>query len=49
MLGFAGLRITESGYTTNPCWPAGWTRLAFHFMYKGQPIFIDLRSQSSGE
>ena len=43
ILGFAGLRFTEEGYTTQPLWPDGWTRLAFTFVHKGQLISIDLR------
>jgi trehalose/maltose hydrolase-like predicted phosphorylase len=42
ILGFAGLRMTEDSYITNPCWPDGWTRLAFNFYHKGKPIHIDL-------
>lgn len=42
VLGFAGLTITEGGYTTHPRWPAGWTRVAFTFLYRGQPVFVDL-------
>jgi trehalose/maltose hydrolase-like predicted phosphorylase len=42
ILGFAGLRVTESGYTTNPHWPANWTRLAFTFKHKGKTIPVDL-------
>jgi kojibiose phosphorylase len=43
VLGFAGLQLTDKSYTTNPSWPAGWRRLAFTFMHKGQPVFVDLR------
>jgi kojibiose phosphorylase len=42
VLGMAGLRLNDDGYTTNPRWPAGWTRLAFTIQHRGQPIFIDL-------
>jgi trehalose/maltose hydrolase-like predicted phosphorylase len=42
IFGFAGLRVTNEGYTTNPCWPDGWQRLAFSFKHKGKPIYIDL-------
>ncbi len=42
ILGFAGLRLTEHGYTTSPTWPDGWTRLAFTFVHKGQSIKVDL-------
>ena len=43
ILGFAGLRITEDGYSTNPSWPDGWTRLAFTCFHKGKQLLIDLR------
>ena len=42
VFGFAGLRVTEDGYTTNPSWPDGWTRLAFKIQHKGAVISIDL-------
>jgi kojibiose phosphorylase len=42
IVGFAGLRLTDYGYTTNPTWPDGWTRLAFTFFHKGKRISIDL-------
>ncbi|MGZ3644489.1 MAG: glycoside hydrolase family 65 protein [Ktedonobacteraceae bacterium] len=43
ILGFAGLRFTDDGYTTAPCWPEGWTRLAFTCFHKGKQLSIDLR------
>ena len=43
ILGFAGLRFTDDGYTTTPRWPDGWTRLAFTCFRKGKQISIDLR------
>jgi trehalose/maltose hydrolase-like predicted phosphorylase len=43
VLGFAGLRVTDEGYTTSPSWPNGWTRLAFTFQHKGKSITVDLR------
>jgi len=43
VLGIAGLRINKAGYTTNPCWPKGWTRLAFTIQHNGKSAFIDLR------
>jgi kojibiose phosphorylase len=45
VLGFAGLNLTDEGYTTHPCWPDGWTRLAFTFLHKGEPVFVDLRKE----
>jgi kojibiose phosphorylase len=49
VFGFAGLKLTEEGYSTQPSWPDGWTRLAFTFVHKGQPIFIDLRAEAADE
>jgi kojibiose phosphorylase len=43
ILGFAGLRVSDDGYTTHPYWPDSWTRLAFKFYLKGQQIHVDLR------
>jgi kojibiose phosphorylase len=45
VLGFAGLRLTNGGYTTHPTWPDGWTRLAFTFLHKGEAEFVDLRKE----
>lgn len=43
IFGFAGLRVTDDGYTTNPSWPSDWTRLAFKIRHKGELISIDLK------
>jgi trehalose/maltose hydrolase-like predicted phosphorylase len=43
ILGFAGLRVTEDGYTTAPNRPDGWTRLAFSFSHKGKRVRVDLQ------
>ena len=43
IFGFAGLRLTDSEYRTNPSWPDGWTRLAFNFYHRGKPCHVDLR------
>ena len=45
VLGFAGLRLTDNGYTTNPFWPDGWTRIAFKCYHKGKLLSIDLRKE----
>jgi kojibiose phosphorylase len=42
--GFAGLRLTDDGYTLNPQLPARWTRLAFSFYLKGKKHTVDLRA-----
>ncbi len=43
IFGFAGLRVTDNGYTTHVTWPDGWTRLAFNFLHKGKMHRVDLR------
>jgi trehalose/maltose hydrolase-like predicted phosphorylase len=43
VFGFAGLRLTDDGYTTSPRWPEGWTRMAFTCFHKGKRLNIDLR------
>ncbi|MBA2396217.1 MAG: glycoside hydrolase family 65 protein [Ktedonobacteraceae bacterium] len=43
IFGFAGLKVTDEGYTTNPSWPSDWTRLAFKIRHKGELISIDLK------
>ena len=43
IFGFAGLKVTDDGYTTNPVWPETWTRLAFKFRHKGELISVDLK------
>ena len=34
VFGFAGLQFAESGPSLQPNLPAGWKRLAFHFVYQ---------------
>jgi len=46
ILGFAGLCVTEDGYTTEPHLPDKWTRLAFTFQHKGKTEHIDLHRSS---
>ncbi len=43
VFGFAGLTVTDEGYTTKPCLPDHWTRLAFKFLRRGEENFVDLR------
>jgi trehalose/maltose hydrolase-like predicted phosphorylase len=45
VLGFAGLRLTDKGHTTNPSWPDGWTRIAFNCFHKGELLSFDLRKE----
>ena len=46
VFGFAGLNVSDAGYTAAPSWPDGWTRLAFTILHKGEPVFVDLRRES---
>ena len=43
--GFAGLRLTDDGYTLNPQLPRRWTRLSFSFYLKGEKHTVDLRAE----
>ncbi|TMD66622.1 MAG: glycoside hydrolase family 65 protein [Chloroflexi bacterium] len=45
ILGFAGLQVSEESYTVQPSWPHGWTRIAFNFLLRGEPVFVDLRKE----
>jgi trehalose/maltose hydrolase-like predicted phosphorylase len=42
VFGFAGLRITDGGWSVNPRLPRHWRRLAFKFYYKGVQHTVDL-------
>ncbi len=42
IFGFAGLKISEDGYTTGPHLPDKWTRLAFNFTLRGKLERVDL-------
>jgi beta-phosphoglucomutase len=41
--GFAGLRLTEDGYTLNPRLPTHWRRLSFNFYLHGAQHTVDIR------
>ncbi len=43
IFGFAGLNVTDDGYTTTPHLPDTWTRLAFNFSLRGKLERVDLR------
>lgn len=43
VFGFAGLTLTDDGYTTQPCLPDNWTRLAFKFLRNAEEYSVDLR------
>ena len=42
IFGFAGLSVTEEGYTTHPHLPDTWTRLAFNFTLRDKLERVDL-------
>jgi kojibiose phosphorylase len=43
VFGFGGLRVTPEGWTTHPCLPHHWKRLAFKFFHRGKLQEVDLR------
>jgi kojibiose phosphorylase len=43
VFGFGGLRVTSEGWTTHPCLPHHWKRLAFKFFHRGKLQEVDLR------
>ena len=43
VFGFAGLRVTQQGWTVNPRLPGHWKRLAFKFYYKGEQHTVDIQ------
>lgn len=45
VFGFAGLRVTEKGWTVTPHLPAGWKRIAFHFYYRGQLQTVEVKAK----
>lgn len=44
VFGFAGLHIDHDGWEVNPCMPAHWKRLRFHFIYCGQVQTVDIQN-----
>jgi kojibiose phosphorylase len=44
VFGFGGLRLTPQGWTTQPCLPAHWKRLAFRFVYRGEAVVVELKA-----
>ncbi len=45
VFGFAGLKVSDEGWTVSPRLPAHWKRLAFRFYYRGEPQCVDLRNE----
>lgn len=42
VFGFAGLKVSEKGWSTEPRLPVHWRRLAFHFIHGGKLVKVDL-------
>ena len=42
VFGFAGLRVTSQGWTTNPRLPHHWKRLAFNFFHRGKMESVEI-------
>jgi kojibiose phosphorylase len=47
VFGFGGLRIHGDQFSTKPCLPAHWKRLAFKFYLRGERHEVDLRNEST--
>ncbi|PSB01793.1 beta-phosphoglucomutase [Merismopedia glauca] len=47
VFGFAGVRLTPNGFTTQPQLPPGWTRLKFRLQWQEQWYEFDLRPQNT--
>jgi kojibiose phosphorylase len=43
LFGFAGLRVTPEGWTTQPRLPKNWTRVAFKFFHRGQLQQVEVK------
>ena len=42
VFGFAGLKVSQDGWTLTSNLPAHWKRLAFKFVWKGEEVVVDL-------
>ncbi len=49
VFGFGGIHLTENGPVANPKLPAGWTRLKFQFVWRGQVYEFDLKAPAETE
>ncbi len=47
IFGFAGLKVSQDGWTLTSNMPAHWKRLAFKFVWKGEEIVVDLPGKGS--
>jgi kojibiose phosphorylase len=48
VFGFAGLRYADGGWIVRPRLPRHWTRLAFHYVYRGQDYSVDIQRGEGG-
>jgi trehalose/maltose hydrolase-like predicted phosphorylase len=44
VFGFAGLRLFSDRWEVQPCLPAHWKRLSFHFYQHGQLRTVDIQN-----
>ncbi|MCX8024178.1 MAG: glycoside hydrolase family 65 protein, partial [Thermanaerothrix sp.] len=49
VFGFAGLRISDSGWSLKPALPSHWKRIAFKFKWRGQPVCVEVTSQTPSQ
>lgn len=49
VFGFAGLRISDSGWSLKPALPSHWKRIAFKFKWRGQPVCVEVTPQTSSQ
>lgn len=47
VFGFAGLQVHEDNWKLEPHLPAHWKRLAFKFVWRGEEVQVDLRSEET--
>ncbi len=45
VLGFAGLSVSEEGWTVDPRLPAHWRRVAFRFTHRGELQHVEIRNE----
>ena len=50
VMGFGGLRLSESGLRIDPKLPAGWKRLSYQIWYRGEKLAVSVcRGQDGGQ
>src|SRR5690606_29733427 len=46
VFGFAGLQVSEAGWSVRPRLPKHWRRLSFRFLYRGEPQVVEIENNS---